>query len=206
MSLRPTSILPTCIVLLWLLLVAAGMRSLTEYANRPGDAGEPCPTWPTLSRVSHGTNTPTLVMFAHPRCPCTRASIGELAVLMAQCEGRLDARVVFFRPDEAGPDWTQTDLWTAAARIPGVEVFDDQGGSETRRFGAATSGLVLVYDSNDALMFQGGITGARGHSGDNLGRTSILRLLESARPPGPKSSAYTVTPVFGCPLFEAPTP
>jgi len=141
-------------------------------------------------------------MFAHPRCPCTRASINELAVLMAQCEGKLNAHVAFFQPDDAKSDWSQTDLWFSASRIPDVEVFADEEGSEARRFGAATSGQVLLYDSDGELLFQGGITSARGHAGDNVGRSSIVRLLGKTRRPIRERSSSTEAPVFGCPLFD----
>ena len=51
----------------------------------------------------------------------------------------------------------------------------DDDGAEARRFGAETSGQTLLYDARGALAFSGGITGARGHAGDNAGRASLRR-------------------------------
>lgn len=198
---RLKSIFLLVTVILWLSAVAAGMRVLTDYSNRPGDVGQPRPQWPPGSRILRSKNLPTIVMFAHPRCPCTRASISELAVLMTQCERKLSAHVVFFQPEATREDWAQTDLWTSASIIPGVEVFADHGGKEFRRFGAATSGQVLLYDSGGQLIFQGGITSARGHSGDNLGRNSIVGLLSGTASKG-ELSCCSEAPVFGCPLFD----
>ena len=53
----------------------------------------------------------------------------------------------------------------------------DDDGAEARRFGAETSGQTLLYDEHGALLFSGGITGARGHAGDNAGRASLVALL-----------------------------
>ena len=88
-------------------------------------------------------------------------------------------------------------IWHSAAAIPNVTVVRDDDGLEARRFGAATSGQSLLYDVNGRLLFSGGITGSRGHSGDNAGRTAMLALLQHA-PPG-RDSAF----VFGCSLFAS---
>jgi len=91
-------------------------------------------------------------------------------------------------------DWEQTDLWRRAASIPGVSLTRDDDGVEAQRFDAATSGQTVVYDGDDRLLFSGGITAARGHEGDNPGRTAILSLLASA------GGEQRSTPVFGCSL------
>ena len=69
-------------------------------------------------------------------------------------------------------------------------------GTEARRFGVSTSGQTLLYDNAGALLFAGGITGARAHQGDNDGRRSIVALLNRETP------ARTATNVFGCSLFS----
>jgi hypothetical protein len=134
-------------------------------------------------------------MFAHPRCPCTRASIGELALLMAGSQGLVNAHVLFVKPKGMNDEWVMSDIWKKASAIPGVVVQADAEGIETSRFHSQTSGEVLVYGGDGRLMFQGGITVSRGHSGDNEGRSSIQSLLRKQTP------AETMTPVFGCSLF-----
>src|SRR5690349_12240576 len=69
----------------WLSTVVAVMVLLIEYSNSPGNSGAPPIHWPTHSQIAFDAKRPTLVMFAHPRCPCTRASVGELELLMASC-------------------------------------------------------------------------------------------------------------------------
>lgn len=179
----------------WLLLIGLGIGFLWNYESTPGLAAAAPARWPADSRISRATDRATLIMLAHPHCPCTRASIGELARLMTEAQGRVTAYVLFVKPQGFTTDWEKTDLWTSAAAIPGVQVVADDGGTEASRFHAATSGQTMLYDSQGQLLFSGGITSARGHAGDNAGRAAIVSLLTS------NEAAQQKTPVFGCPLF-----
>jgi hypothetical protein len=119
-----------------------------------------------------------------------------LAAIMAHCQGRLTTYVLFLKPPGFADDWEKTDLWQSAASIPGVEAVIDDGGAEARRFRSATSGQTILYDAHGHLLFSGGITGSRGHSGDNAGRSAIVALVNT----GAAERAETF--VFGCPLFD----
>lgn len=180
----------------WLSLVAVGLGFLWGYENTPGIAAESPRHWPAESRIQLAPDRATLVMLAHPHCPCTRASIGELASIMAHSQGRLSAYVLFIKPEGFTQDWNETDLWQSASNIPGVKVILDGNGKEAQLFHAATSGQTVLYNSKGSLLFSGGITGSRGHFGDNAGQASIVSLVNSAIPD------QTETSVFGCPLFN----
>jgi hypothetical protein len=103
-----------------------------------------------------------LVLFAHPECPCTRASLAELARLLARFEDRLTADVVFLRPSDVGAAWDGSDLWRTASAMPGVTAVRDDDGVEAVRFRATTSGAAVLYDARGRLLFRGGLTSARG--------------------------------------------
>jgi hypothetical protein len=122
--------------------------------------------------------------------------VGELALLMAHCQEKVNARVLFLQPKEMPSNWALTDLCREAAQIPGVTVDHDEDGREARLFHVETSGDTALYDSNGILIFHGGITMSRGHSGDNLGRDVVQPLLLGT------PTQWTNTPVFGCSLFE----
>ncbi len=177
----------------WGIAVGAGMVWLTRYASTPGEAGTPPAEWPLRAHLARGPYT--LVMAAHPKCPCTRASLDELAVVMAEAQGRMAATVLFLAPLDERSDWWETSLWHAAAQIPGVTPVVDRGGVLQHVFGAFTSGSVAVYDSSNHLRFSGGLTAARGHAGVNAGRLSLIALMDSRQ-----MVATAITPVFGCPL------
>jgi hypothetical protein len=176
-------------------MIGTGIGVIWNYESTPGAATAAPAAWPTASSIEPAADRPTLVMLAHPHCPCTRASIGELARLMTQAQGRVTAYVLFVKPAGFSDGWQQTDLWASAAAIPGVTPVLDEGGVEAGRFQAATSGQTVLYDAAGNLLFSGGITSARGHAGDNAGRTAIVSLLTS------DAAEDRGAPVFGCPLF-----
>ena len=136
-------------------------------------------------------------MLAHPQCSCTRASLDELAEALARATNQPRTYVLFLKPDGFSADWAQSDLWKIAAKLPNVTVVRDDDGAEARRFGVSTSGSTLLYDTSGALVFSGGITGARAHRGDNAGRQAIVDLLNHG------TAASTTTNVFGCSLFTS---
>jgi hypothetical protein len=184
------------LLIVWVALLGAGFHRLTRYEVTRGEVGTTSQAWPTDSRISPDLSRATLILLAHPRCPCTRASLAELERIMTRCEGRVSAHVLFLPQGRPSRDRARTDLWSTAAAIPGVCVRDVDG-VEVRRFGAATSGHVLLYDQAGRLLFSGGITGARGHRGDNPGSDALIARL-TGDPTGRNRTA-----VFGCPLFDA---
>jgi hypothetical protein len=178
----------------WLGAVIAGLAALMQYDNRPGVAADAGANWPAGSALTRDAAGPTLVMLAHPRCDCTRASLAELAELLARTRHRPRTYVVFIRPGRVPGGWEQTSLWRSATDIPGVTVVRDDGGAEAALFGVKTSGQVLLYDADGRLRYHGGTTGSRGKTGANIGRAAILAALAGDR-------AEATAPVFGCSLF-----
>lgn len=177
-------------------MIGVGLSLLWDYENAPGPVTAPPDQWPADSRIHLATDHATLIMLIHPHCPCTRASISELARLMAQAQGRVTAYILVLNHAGSSNSLEKTDLWQSAASIPGVNLFIDDGGIEALRFHAVTSGQTALYDTEGRLLFSGGITGSRGHSGDNAGRSAIVSLLNT----GEAEQAKTF--VFGCPLFS----
>ena len=179
----------------WLIAVVAGLSVVWKWDNTPGVATSSPASWPSGSHLVPATEGPTLVLLAHPQCSCTRATLDELAEVLARAEHRPKTYVVFLKPSSFADGWEMTDLWQTAVRLPDVTAIRDDDGHEASRFGAATSGQTLLYDNSGALLFSGGITGARGHAGANAGRDAVITLLNH----GPVDGAGTS--VFGCPLF-----
>jgi hypothetical protein len=181
---------------LWLLLISAGMAALSIYAATPGREGRPPHQWPISSALRRASEASTLVMFVHPKCPCSRSSLSELAILLAHSSAKLHAQIIFLKPSGKSESWTRSDLWRAAEELPGALVVDDVSGQEADLFRVAVSGEIVVYDTKGNLTFYGGITSARGHVGDNAGCDALEAYARTG------VSKLDHTPVFGCPLFN----
>jgi len=182
------------VVLVWAAAVAGATLFTWRYKTTPAATGATPSDWPAASALPRRAGHPLVVMLAHPHCSCTRASLTELAAVLDEVGASVDADVVFVRPDGTAEDWIETDLWNTAQKMTGVKVFTDQGGRETDRFGALASGTVLLYGGGGQLLFSGGITGARGHAGDNLGERRLVALIKQGK------ADKATSPVFGCDL------
>src|ERR1044071_7944035 len=81
---------------LWLVAVGSGRGVLVRYSAAPGMAAGAPALWPADSHLGRSPTLPTLVMLVHPKCSCSRASLGELAEIMTQAAGRGVGPVLFF--------------------------------------------------------------------------------------------------------------
>jgi hypothetical protein len=180
----------------WLLAIGVGLGIIFNYENTSGAVGPTPEQWPANAQITLDPTLDTLIMFAHPRCPCTRASVDELNRIMARCEGRLTSYVLFIQPKGLPDTWVQTGMWHTASSIPGVTVQADSQGLIAQSFGAKTSGYVVLYDPRGRLLFNGGITVSRGHAGDNAGEDAIITLVNGQNP------GLTQTLVYGCSLLN----
>src|SRR5262249_29303011 len=182
----------------WLSGVGYGLWVLWAYDNRPGVAASAPGRWPEQTSLDRSADGPTLLLVAHPQCTCTRASLDELAEILARTSAhRPRTYVLFLKPSSLENGWEQSDLWHRAAALPDVTVVRDVDGAEARRFGVETSGQTMVYDARGALIYSGGITGSRGHAGDNAGELALVALLTRGRADRDKAN------VFGCSLFSS---
>jgi hypothetical protein len=181
----------------WLAAAVGGLVVVWKHQNGPGLPASAPSEWPLDTALTRAADGPTLVLLAHPQCSCTRASLGELAEALARTTTKPKTYVVFLKPSSMPDGWEQTDLWRAAVSLPNTTVVKDEDGREAERFGGATSGQTFLFDARGVLLFSGGITGSRGHAGDNAGRSSIVALLNQQ--PAPRAA----TNVFGCSLFAA---
>ena len=182
------------IFMIWMLLLGTGFFRLSTYSNTPGVQAKNFPQWPFQSAIQRSQDIATLVIFVHPHCPCSEASIGELERLVPKIQGKVQSVVMFFKPKNKSDEWVKSRLWEKTKMIPGVQSFFDNEGVEAQRFGAKTSGQIFLFDEEANLIFSGGITPERGHMGDSIGRKAILSFVEIGK------TEVTKTAVFGCSL------
>jgi hypothetical protein len=182
------------LITLWGVGIAGGFWLATEDDTRPAAAGAAPTNWPNDSQIRRSDTGWTILMFVHPRCPCSRASLAELSRITQECSERVTVHLAFIHPDGTPADWAHTSLWEAAARMPGIQVTLDKSGREAGRFGAHTSGQTYLYDSVGQLAFSGGITGSRGHYGANHASDLLVSRVRG------ETTSPSATSVFGCPL------
>jgi hypothetical protein len=146
--------------------------------------------WPEESLVRPNPSSPTLVLGIHPRCTCSRATIEELSAILRQCP-KLATRILLYRARA----WRDEDIQGIVDDLSQTTVISDLDGLEASRFGLLTSGEALLYDRSGKLLFKGGITGSRGHAGENAGRIAVITLVNG------QSGTLNRTPAFGCSLL-----
>lgn len=180
----------------WAWTVAYGTTTAqpvtTAFAN-------PAPATCSLATLSE---RPTLYLFMHPRCPCTRATITQLDRLLT-ASGLEKAEmpevvVVATIPSSAGENdeaWLQSETLRLASELPNASVQYDTGGVKARSFGAQASGSVALYAPDGELLFVGGVTVSRGHDGDCLGAAQLLQQIKNPNEPVPVTA-----PALGCRL------
>lgn len=181
----------------WIGLLGGAFFFLVRYEQTPNATAASIATnFPPELKHYFSPDRTVLLMFVHPRCPCSRASLGELERLMSRAPGTCDVGLVFYKPAHAPDDWVKTGLYTDAQRA-GWQIHIDPDGRLAERFGATTSGHILIYDASGRLCFSGGVTGSRGHWGDNYNESSALSVLKNGW------SGASIHPVYGCPLQSA---
>jgi hypothetical protein len=180
----------------WAFVVGASAQYVWRYQSTPGTFADAPAAWPHASSVTRRQGEPVLIMFVHPQCTCSRASLEEFSRILERNREPVAAWVLFLRPSGTTEEWENTPSWEAARRLPGVRLLVDREGAEATRFGASTSGHTVLYDGNGQLLFAGGITGARGHVGANSGAQSLSAHLSGAK------TGLHQHDVFGCAFHD----
>jgi hypothetical protein len=180
-------------------MAAAGMSVKLAFDNTPGVAANAPEHWPEASSLrrskdGRSAKTPVLLVFAHPLCSCTPATLNELAKVLAKSPVLPLVHVVIAPPPVAYMA-EALRLWKRAAALPNTTVSWDWNGKEAAYFGAQTSGTVYLFDAGGNRLFQGGITASRGHEGANSREDALAASLGSLR------RAEGPVEVFGCSLF-----
>jgi hypothetical protein len=188
------------LLVIWGLVVGSGIVLLEIYTARPGEAGSPPVLWPEKSLASRDVCRPTLLIFLHPRCRCSRASVAELGTIPSRMGHRVPAHALLFTPTHFPEGRGRSMIEDNLAAFHEVQTWPDREGVEATRSRGATSGHVMLYDERGRLAYSGGITSARGHRGDNDGRAAVIdRILN-------KGGHQWCSPVFGCPLSASGSP
>jgi hypothetical protein len=182
----------------WIILAASGTVALLARETREAPRRVTPDAWPSGTHIQRAPHRATLLMFVHPNCPCTRASVSRLMQIISALPAASRPQTIFVARPAAEKDWRAEWLTSMAASVPDSIIVRDAHTIEANRFGAATSGHVLLYEADGMLSFDGGITLGRGHEGDNAAADALRRALSTS------DSATAETAVFGCAIDNKP--
>ncbi|MDF1665399.1 MAG: hypothetical protein P1V97_26795 [Planctomycetota bacterium] len=184
------------LIALWLAALAFGFHQLSQYEFSTARSLDATTSWPSESKLTPSTDGPTLLIFLHPHCPCSQATLSELERQQRYWPKNLRVTFVFIQVQGMSEDWVKTDLWKRSSRLSGVELTIDKDGREAYLFGASSSGEVRLFNKLGQSLFIGGVTPSRGHEGDSAPGQSLLSRLEN------NTHEPCEYPVFGCELFD----
>ena len=170
----------------------SGAGSIRDLA---GARGGSLPDWPRDCVIPIDGTHPTLLIFLHPHCPCSSASVDELREIIGRCGDRVRAHAVVLRTDSLEREGAGV-IERSLESVPGIQIWKDTDAFLARHFGVLTSGHVMLYGPSGHLIYSGGITPSRGERGDNFGRSAVLAAILG------DSFNRSSIPVFGCPLFD----
>ena len=176
------------------LFVLGGMGGLVLYEMKAGPQKAAPTALNSTSKTSRGPDLPSLLVFMHPMCPCTNATVSELEKIRSSTAGKLKITMFVSTPEIPADAWLTSPTVERARAIQGVQVEADRGGFVAHKFGAMTSGFTVLYDQAGKKVFQGGITSSRGHEGDCAGTDTINQFVLRGTVPTRR------TPVYGCAL------
>lgn len=183
----------------WALLLFLGLFQMASYSTRNDHISQPPKLWPLATEIK-AVPTPSLIVFLHPHCPCSVATVRELERMMPKLINRVRVVAVFIQPETESEEWVQTSLYFKAKRITGVRVITDYNYKEADAFDAQVSGQAFFYNQNGVLVLAGGLTPARGHEGESVGQSVILNFLDG------RTSEVSRAQAFGCALRKGSAP
>jgi len=191
-------------LVLWGGLLAFGAVLAHMSMVSAGESGVSPTVWPDDSGLLREDGRTSVLVFVHPRCPCTSSTLHNLAsVLRGRGDGPGGADVTIVRsgPGVRAEDRAADSVAVGPLRVRAVL---DTDGAEARRFGVRTSGHVIVVDVLGRVVFSGGVTPGRGHVGacDALARFERAVLAGGGEEAPEVVLGALMLPVYGCPIFD----
>jgi hypothetical protein len=175
---------------IWLFGIIHFSVEMMAFDSTPGARAAAPAQWPAKSALLPAAGRTVLLMFVHPECNCSNASLEQLALLENMLDGQLRAYVVLWHGRGMAASGKRRE-WLRVA-----PVIDDLDGREAKLFGAKTSGQTMIYNEQGRLIFSGGLTVLRGEGGGEKILQGVVRAI--------KESGHSAVerPAFGCSILR----
>lgn len=210
---QPKTQLRAMFVATWSLLTFACFFVLLPSSQQaPAFSSAAESKWPARTKLLPYQSQGHLLVFVHPYCPCTLATLKNLQDL--SIPETVTVSVVQLRNRNLESIHTPFSGISRIVEKKGWNLVLDDDGMEAKTFGATTSGECMLFSPTGSLLFAGGITASRGHSGENTGLDLLSGMIQQIGKKPPLASQMPTTPqlakkltssqfpTFGCPLFS----
>ncbi len=183
----------TIVVVIWITAMFGGAVVVARYGLGEGAKDRVLTCLPEDLRETSASDVQHLFVFLHPRCPCSRATVQEFLSIVDRIDDRCDCTAYLVCPGDTGREFAEGKILEALRTSKKINIVYDLGGDSAKRMGVRTSGHTFLFSASGNLLFEGGITGARGQIGENGGKHGLSDKLAS---PGKTLFRW---PVYGCP-------
>ena len=176
---------------LWTAGLLVAVAAFTMWAAREEQrASAKSRNWPEGAPLTLDPARLSLLVFVHPQCRGTEATLQTLARVMERCAGHANVTIMLYEDPALLAHWKGGPTKAVAESIPGATVREDHLGEAASFFDVKTSGSALLFAPDGTLLYRGGITPALGEVGE--GEVLQTWLLEGR--------GVRHEPVFGCSL------
>lgn len=134
----------------------------------------------------------SVLVFIHPECPCTPASLRTLSRLVDECTADFDLQILVASYGDTNS--LQSTNARLAEAIPKATVQPDPNGTIAQSLDAHVSGTICVVAPNNNLLYLGGLTNSRGCETIGPHFQIIKQVIQN------RWSAAVTTSVYGCDL------
>src|SRR5436305_10790590 len=97
-------------VLLWLGVIAAGYSFLLHYSFAAGKTIAAPAAIPPAMAPQGVSRKAQLFLALHPHCPCSRATLRELAKILTRAPAGAEVTVLMYKPNKQSDRWMEGGL------------------------------------------------------------------------------------------------
>lgn len=178
-----------CTTCIWLTLAALSSASSISATES---------SWPSETQIEHDNKRLNLLVFIHPRCRCSENIDEHVLAVKEAASGSTTTTFIFFCAEDKPDTWAQNSTWDRLNADGEHKLLIDRGGVEAKRFNVSASGHCMLFDTNQHLLFSGGLGADKeGNPSSQAIATLTTQLSES-------ESDVSAFPVVGCSLEERP--
>lgn len=186
-------IIISVIISIWVGSIIWSTKAMLIFQFTPGKMGKVFNDFPQKSKLVLDQTLPTLILFLHPKCTCSKASVEEIKIIKSSIKKEFKLIAVVQTASLKLTDELEK-LKEELSTLPHSTIVNDSYSFETNLFSVKTSGQIYIYSSFGELIYTGGSTSSRGTSSPSELRRTIASILETNKKP----HQLITKSIYGC--------